>query len=214
MAHKIILFDLDGTLIDPRVGKTKSSQYALKKFGIDEDLNNLLRFIGPPLNKSFQEYYGFSEEKSMEAVAYYREYYIPKGMYENTIYEGIPELLKKLKKAHKKLFVVTSQPTEFAEKILKHHNLETFFQQTVGCKMDLSNADKTSLVNETLLLLPKAQKEDFVMIGDREHDIIGAKVNGIDSIGVTYGFGSLDEITAINPTSIAESVEDLEKYLL
>jgi len=214
MPYKIIFFDLDGTLIDPKIGITKSVQYALNKFGIKEDTANLLPFIGPPLNKSFQKYYGFSEEESMEAVMYYREYLLPKGIRESIIYPEIQTLLEKLQKANKELFVVTSKPTFIAEEVIKYHDLENFFAKIVGCKSDLSNADKTSLIKEAMLLRPKENKKSFVMIGDREHDIIGAKNNAIDSIGVTYGYGSIDELTAINPTHLAESIEDLAKYLL
>jgi len=118
--------------------------------------------------------------------------------------------------ANKKLFVVTSQPTEFAEEILRHHDLDKFFQQAIGCKMDLSNADKTTLIKETLqlCLTEQTDKNSFVMIGDREHDIIGAKNNNIDSIGVLYGYGSREEIINIAPTYMVESIEELENYLL
>src|SRR5258708_3393772 len=149
--YKIILFDLDGTLTDPKIGITKSVQYALRKFGIIiDDPNSLTHFVGPPLNKSFQKYYSFDEEKSMQAVEYYREYFSTKGMFENTVYPGIPELLQKLKENKKLLYVVTSKPTYFSEQIIKHFELDQYFTKVIGPHMDLSNADKPTLVKEAL----------------------------------------------------------------
>jgi phosphoglycolate phosphatase len=212
--YKTIFFDLDGTLIDPKVGILTAVQYALAKYNIKEEFETLLPFIGPPLNKSFQKYYGFSEEKSMEAVGYYREYFLPKGMYESTLYKGIPELLTKLKTTNKTLFVVTSKPTYLAEKIVTYHKLDTFFDKIVGSKPDLSNAAKTMLVKEAISFLPNEEKDSFVMIGDREHDIIGAKANGIDSIGVLFGYGTLKEVTNAKPLYTAKTIKALEKCLV
>ncbi len=214
MPYKIILFDLDGTLIDPKIGITTAVQFALSKYGIQEERNNLLHFIGPPLNKSFQKYYGFNDKESMEAVTYYREYFLSKGMYESNVYKGIIDLLEKLNKFQKKLYVVTSKPTYFAEQIVAHHGLDKFFEKIVGSKKDLSNADKPSLVDKALKLNKNELKSSFVMIGDREHDIIGAQANSIDSIGVTFGYGSVNEITNAKPTHIAKSIKELEIYLV
>lgn len=216
MNYNYIFFDLDGTLIDPKLGITKGVQYALDKFGITEDVENLKHFIGPPLNKSFHKYYGFTEEQAMEGVKYYREYFTPIGLYESTRYPGIIELLTKLKEANKKLYVVTSKPTFLATEVVRFHKMDAFFEEVHGCLPNLSNADKTTLVKETLQLCSAEQTDQnsFVMIGDREHDIIGAKNNNIGSIGVLYGYGSQEEITNIEPTYMVNSIEELEKHLL
>lgn len=214
MNYKYIFFDLDGTLVDPKLGITKSVQFALDKFGITEDVNSLKHFIGPPLNKAFHKYYGFTEEQAMEAVGYYREYYAPIGLYESTRYRGITELLTKLKHADKKLYVVTSKPTFLAVEVVRFHKMAEFFEDVHGCLPDLSNADKTTLIKETLEMIDEQNKNSVVMIGDREHDIIGAKNNGVDSIGILYGYGSREEMTNIAPTRMVQSIEELEKYLL
>ena len=215
MEYKIVLFDLDGTLTDPKEGITKSVQYALANFGIiEENRNKLLPFIGPPLNKSFQNFYGLSPEQAMQAVSYYREYFSEKGMYENILYNGIPEMLRELNNQNKTLYVVTSKPTFFLEKIIDHFHLEKYFSKVIGPDMDLSNADKAILVRTVLELHPDTNRELFVMAGDREHDIIGAQSNTVASIGVTYGAGSVEEIKKANPTHIADSVDELKAILL
>jgi phosphoglycolate phosphatase len=213
MKYQIIFFDMDGTLIDPKVGITKGVQYALEKFEIHEETKNLLKFIGPPLNKSFQKYYGFNQEKAMQAVLYYREYFHPKGIQESTIYKGIIALLEKLQKKGFSLAVVSSKPTFTIEKVIKHHKLYSYFNKIFGSDMNLTNVDKPTLVKEALEYFAEP-KNTVVMIGDREHDIIGAQANNIDSIGVLYGFGTEEEIQNAKPTYIAKTVKELEKLLM
>lgn len=214
MTYQTILFDLDGTLIDPKLGITSAVQYALARFGINEDREALTPFIGPPLHDSFKNYYNFSEKKTLEAIQYFREYYLPKGMYESTVYRGIPELLTKLKKAKKKLYVVTTKPTFIAEKVVQYHNLFEYFDVIIGSQSTQMDADKTTLVAYALKREPTEKKESFVMIGDREHDIIGAQANGVDSIGVTFGYGSHEEIKNAKPAYIVNTIKELDKCLL
>ncbi len=207
-----ILFDLDGTLTDPMIGITKSVQYALKKYGIiEEDLWNLTKFIGPPLSHSFREFYGFSEEESHKAVEYYREYFAPTGKFENVVYDGIPEMLDTLKKAGFTLAVATSKPEVFAKDILEHFDLEKYFDFVGGALLN-GRTDKAEVITYVLENL-KAQKAEVIMIGDREHDIIGATKNGIDSIGVLYGYGDMEEHRKAGAGKIVETVEELGAYL-
>lgn len=208
-----ILFDLDGTLTDPMVGITKSVQYALKKYGIiEEDLWNLTKFIGPPLSQSFRNFYGFSEEESHRAVEYYREYFAPTGKFENVVYDGIPEMLAELKEAGFVLAVATSKPEVFAKDILEHFNLDQYFDFIGGALLH-GRTDKAEVVSYVLENL-KADKETTVMIGDREHDVLGAAKNGLNSIGVLYGYGDKAEHEAAGADYIVENVDELKKYLL
>ncbi|HSX08564.1 MAG TPA: HAD hydrolase-like protein [Candidatus Saccharimonadales bacterium] len=213
MAYSTIFFDLDGTLIDPKVGITKAVQYALSKFEIKTELDALVPFIGPPLNKSFQKYYSFDENKAMQAVSYYREYFVPKGLQESTVYDGIRDLLEKLQQNRFSLAIVSSKPTFIIEEVAKYHKLTHYFDKIIGSLIDLSNVDKPSLVKESLEQFDKP-KSTVVMIGDREHDSIGAQANGIDSIGVLYGYGSKEEITNIKPTYIVKNVHELTELLM
>jgi phosphoglycolate phosphatase len=135
-------------------------------------------------------------------------------MYENEVFDGIPELLQSLQDNNKMLYVVTSKPTHFSEQIVKHFRLDRYFAQVIGSEMDFTNADKSTLIKMALNLHPDENKKNFIMIGDREHDTIGAKENGIDSIGITYGAGSFEEIKNAQPTLIAHSVKELKDLLL
>lgn len=220
MFHKktTLLFDLDGTLTDPMIGITKSVQYALKKYGIiEEDLWNLTKFIGPPLSHSFCKYYGFSEEESHRAVEYYREYFAPTGKFENVVYEGIPTMLETLKAAGFTLAVATSKPEVFAKDILDHFHLSEYFDFIGGALLN-GRTDKSEVIAYVLDHLKSmdmnAEKENVVMIGDREHDLLGAAKNGLDSIGVLYGYGDRKEHEAAGAGHIVETVEELKEFLL
>ena len=208
--YNAVLFDLDGTLTDSKIGITKSVQYALSKFNIREDnLDNLESFIGPPLSESFQKHYGFETSQAQDAVDFYREYFSTSGMYENAVYPGIPDLLADLKSKRKELIVATSKPTIFANQILKAFNLYQYFTAVVGSHLDGTRTSKTEIIAHALSMLGKPKTSSTVMIGDREHDIIGAQGNAIDSIAVTYGYGSLLELQCANPTHLAHAVEDI-----
>ena len=217
-----VLFDLDGTLTDPKVGITTCVQYALASFGIEEpDLDKLTPFIGPPLKESFMEFYDFDEEKAEAAIEKYRERFKDTGIFENEIYPGIPELIRKLKGNHKKLAVASSKPTVFVERILEHFEIKKYFDVIVGSELDGTRSDKAEVVREALHRLYGESEEDIqqkkkntVMVGDRKYDVAGAKAEGIISIAVTYGYGPLDELRIAKPDYIISSVEELEKHLL
>lgn len=215
MKKQYILFDLDGTLTDPAEGITKSVQYALKHFGIEEDdLEKLQPFIGPPLMESFMDFYGFSEEQAREAVTYYREYFRPQGIFENEVYKGIPELLEKLTDAGKTLILATSKPVVFAEQILEHFDLRQYFEFIGGSDIEQKRAKKSEILQYILEECQLVDLTELVMVGDRKHDIVGAKQFGIDTVGVLYGYGSEEELKEAGADVLVESVRELGEYLL
>ena len=208
--YKYILFDLDGTLTDPGLGITNSVMYALKKFGIYEnDRTSLYRFIGPPLKESFADFCGFSPEQCELAVSYYREHFRDTGIFENSVYTGIPELLTQLKERGRTLIVATSKPEVFAVRILKHFGLYRHFAYTAGAAMDDSRSLKADVIRYALEQCGVTDKSEAVMIGDRKHDIIGAKENGIHSVGVLYGYGDIAELQAAGADCIAAEPADI-----
>lgn len=212
--YKVVLFDLDGTLTDPKIGITKSVQHALQKAGVMvNDLDELEPFIGPPLQVSFQEIYGFNDTQITQAIRDYRERFTERGMFENKLYEDIPALLAHLKQQGYILTIATSKPTVFAEQIIKYFQLESYFDLVVGSHLDGSRSAKGEIIAEVLQQLDSYPKEQFIMIGDRKYDLIGARENQIDAIGVTYGFGSLEELKNEEPIYIVDHVNDLLKYL-
>lgn len=213
-----LLFDLDGTLTDPKVGITTCVQYALKEFGIEEpDLDKLEPFIGPPLKDSFMQYYNFSEEDALKAIEKYRERFGEVGIYENDVYEGIPQMLRLLQSRGMFLAVASSKPTEYVERILEHFDLRRYFKVVVGSEMDGTRVNKDEVVLEALnrLFAYKPIKyEKVYMIGDRKFDVEGAKEIGVESIGVTYGYGSAEELQAAGADHIVNSVEELRLLLM
>lgn len=208
--YKYILFDLDGTLTDPGLGITNSVMYALKKFNIDvEERASLYKFIGPPLMDSFKMFYGFSEEDSELGVKYYREYFKERGLYENEVYDGIEELLKALKDQNKSLIIATSKPEEFAVEIVKHFHLDQYFDFVAGATMDSSRSKKADVIEYAIKNCNITDLSSAIMIGDREHDILGAKQVGLDSIGVLFGYGNYSELEAAGATHIVEKPTDI-----
>lgn len=213
--YKYILFDLDGTLTDPGEGITNSVAYALKKYGITvDDKTQLYSFIGPPLHESFEKYYGFSKEESLKAVDCYREYYRDKGIFENSVYDGVESLLKNLSDNSKKIILATSKPEIFAKRILEHFSLNSYFEFAAGANLDGTRTNKAEVIEYSLKSCGITDKDSVVMVGDREHDIIGANKNGIDSIGVLFGYGSREELENAGATHIAETVEDIAKFII
>lgn len=203
-----IFFDLDGTLTDSAPGIIHSVQYALKKYGIEAEENDLRSFIGPPLVHSFQERFGFDHDKALEAVTYYREYFTADGMFENSVYPGVEEMLQKLKEDGLVLAVATSKPELFSKQILEHFALTRYFDFIGGAAMDESRATKVEVLSYALQEL-QVDPAKAVMIGDRENDIEAASLLGTESIGVLYGYGSQEELANAGAKVFADTPMDI-----
>lgn len=212
--YQYFFLDLDGTIADSSEGITKGVSYALSSLGIGEtDKDKLCRFIGPPMTDSFRMYYGFDEEKTKEAIKKYREYYSEQGVYENTLYDGIKELLQKLNRAGAKVVLATSKPELYARMILEMFEIDSEFCFISGSNMDLTRYKKSEVIAHAKTSLG-ILSENVLMVGDREHDVIGAKEHGMDCAGVLYGFGSRKELEAAGADYIAENVTELSEMLL
>lgn len=212
--YQYILFDLDGTLTDPGKGITNSVAYALKKFGISvTDKRELYKFIGPPLVDSFMNYYGFSEEDASAAVEYYREYFKPTGIFENEIYNGVPQLLETLKANGKIVILATSKPEVFAKEILKYFEIDKYFDFVAGATLDSTRNKKKDVIAYALENCGITEKSQCLMVGDRAQDVNGANANGIDSLGVLFGYGDIDELQTAGVTYIAETVGDILRFV-
>jgi len=212
--YKTLLFDLDGTLTDPKIGITKSVHYALNKMGIkDVATESLVKFIGPPLGESFTNYYDFDKEQADFAIRYYREYFSETGIFENTLYPGISILLQKLKEKTIKLIVATSKPTVYARTICEHFSILQYFTEIEGSELDGRLSNKSELIGY-IVKKHCIDKDKVLMIGDREHDVIGAKNNTIKSIGVGYGYGSREELEGSGATYYVNTIEELSTLLI
>lgn len=214
------LFDLDGTLTDSQEGILKSVQYALKEFGIDEpDLTKLSAFLGPPLQKSFMEFYGFTEEDAEKAIGLYRKRFGPIGIFENRVYPGIQEMLERLKEKGMHLAVASSKPEYYVRQILAHFDIEKYFEVIVGSELDGRRSQKEEVVEEALkqlnvLTIPVGErKASCAMIGDRKFDIQGAKAHSLTGIGVRFGYAPPGELEEEGADYIAETVEELARCL-
>lgn len=229
-----LLFDLDGTLTDPKEGICKSVQYALHAFGIEEpDIDKLEPFIGPPLMDSFMEFYGMTKERAAEAIDKYRERFSVTGWSENIVYEGVPHMLKSLRDAGYVLAVASSKPTVFVERILTHFGLRDAFSVVVGSELDGRRTGKDEVIGEALRQLFAEQDdaaghgsssfneveesiryEDLLMIGDRKFDVEGAHALGIRCVGVTYGYAQPGELKEAQADFLAASPDRLLELLL
>ena len=210
-----ILFDLDGTITDSAKGITDSVKYALQKAGEEiPPYETLCRFIGPPLKTGFGEFCGMSDEAADMAVEYYREYYRVKGVLDCEVYPGIPKLLERLQSAGKKAVLATSKPEKFAKIILEHFGLSKYFYFIGGASLDDTRSEKYQVIEYVINTCGIKDKTAAVMVGDRFHDIEGARINGIASVGVLYGFGSRHELENAGADAFAESVSALESILI
>ncbi|CYW18489.1 HAD family hydrolase [Streptococcus suis] len=212
--YQTILFDLDGTLTDSGQGILNSVAYALEKMGIEEpDAANLNQFIGPPLYESFSRFYQLNPEDTQSAVDAFRVYFKEKGMFENQLYPGIIPLLEELRTAGKTLVIATSKPEIFAKQILEHFGIAHYFDVIAGASLDSSRISKADVIGYAINQL-EAFPKHAVMIGDREHDIEGARMHQLPAIGVLYGYGSKQEFEKAGATMIVETVQDLKRVLL
>ena len=225
MRKKYILFDLDGTLTDTAEGITKSVQYALEAQGIkEENLDNLTCYIGPPLDESFQKFHGMTKEQAWEAVEKYRERYKDTGIYETSVIDGMIFVLETLKAAGKTLALATCKPEIYVPTILKHFDIEQYFDVAVGSELEGGKRrHKDDVIEEVISQIIKLKdipatdiydvKADAIMIGDRKDDVLGAKDAGIESIGLRYGFAEADELENAGADYILENVEDILPFL-
>jgi len=210
-----ILMDLDGTITNTKEGIINSVLYVLQSRNIlIDDLDSLTRHIGPPLREVFMECYGFSREEAEAATAEYRKYYAEKGIYQTELYDGMENLLTKLKQAGKYLIVATSKPEDFAVKILERFHLDHYFDDICGATFDRSRTDKEAVIRYALEKNAITDFDKVVMVGDRKYDILGAKAVGIASIGVLYGFGSKEELEKVGADYIAATVEEVYDIIM
>lgn len=215
MDFQFILFDLDGTVTDSAIGIINSVMYALNKLGVEpEDKGELYKYIGPPLQESFQKYAGFSEEKAKKGVEYYREYYKVTGIFENIVYEGIEDLLKLLREKNKCIILATSKPEVYAKQILEHFNLAAYFNYIAGSELDGRRTKKDEVISYALEGCGICDLSKVIMIGDRENDIIGAKKAGVKSLGVLYGYGDRNELETAGADFIVDTVEELKSFFV
>lgn len=213
----VLLFDLDGTLTDPKVGITRCVNYALAYFGREvENSDELVSFIGPPLLEQFIQYCGFTPEEGRVAVEKYRERYEGIGMFENRIYPGIAMMLKRLREEGKILAVATSKPEIFARKILEKYGILSYFQECVGSELDGRRTKKAEVIQEALcrLKIDHPQRPSVLMVGDREHDVLGAKAFGVPCLGVRFGFAAAGELEEAGASYLVDTVKELETVLL
>lgn len=215
MKYTTVLFDLDGTLVDSGIGVTNSVDYALRKFGIvPPPRQELFKFIGPPLTVSFRDFCGFDEDKTTLAIKYYREYYSQKGILECTMYEGVKELLMSLKKKGYKLALATSKPEIYATRVVENKGIREYLDYLAAASTDeKTRATKEAVIEYALELCDEKDRSKILMVGDRHFDINGAKAFGIDAVGVTFGYGSFDELRKAGAKYIIDSMSELDNLL-
>ena len=212
--YNILLFDLDGTLTDSKPGIINSVKYALRHYDIVPDESTLHEFIGPPLVDSMKRFYGFDDKKAAEAVAYYREFFSETGIFQNSVYPGIDDALKRLTESGAELYVATSKPEVFAVRILEHFNLSRYFRGIYGATFDGSISEKADVIAYALREIKPTDMSRVLMIGDRSYDVLGARKNGIDCAGVLYGYGNEDELTRAGAVMLLKNTNDIPSVIL
>ena len=215
MSYKHILFDLDGTLTDPALGITNSVIYALNHYGFPvPEREKLFFFIGPPLIDSFEKYCGFNREKAVEAMGVYREYFGEKGILENEVYGGIPELLEALVKEGKKLYLASSKPEVYCVQILKHFDLYKYFTFVAANTMEEDRSEKSDIIDWLYENHPEVEKEGAIMVGDTQFDVLGAHAKNLPCVAVFYGYGDKAKVYDLKPEFVANTVSKLRDILL
>lgn len=217
MHYKYILFDLDGTITESGPGIMNSVRYAVQKMGCPALPEETLRkFVGPPLADSMQKYCGMTPSEAKKAITLYREYYTSKGMFENSLYPGVEDMLKALKDGGKVLALATSKPELFAKQILKYFHIDDLFTVICGASMDEKLVEKAAIITNALqaLGIDETHKKDVLMVGDREHDVLGAKANDLDTLGVLYGYGDLPELQQAGAAYIAQTAGEAADMIL
>lgn len=213
--YTTILFDLDGTLTDPGLGITNAVMHALQKMGRPvPPREDLYRYIGPPLLGSFERFAGMNATEARQALGFYREYFVPTGMFENEVYPGIPQLLERLRKAGKTVVLATSKPEPFARRILEHFDLLRWFDHVAGSTLDETRTEKAEVIAYALQLADVTDRASAVMVGDRSYDVDGAREQGLACIGVLFGYGSRPELEQAGAVAVAAGVAELEQLLL
>ena len=214
MTYKFEIFDFDGTIVDTGPGITNAVGHALERLGLGRNtLEFRKRFVGPPLTGAFEEYCGIDHDSAVRAVEYFREYYVDRGIHEAEPYEGIPDAVRSLSESGRILSVASSKPMVFVEQLLERFGIRDCFSVVLGSGLDGSLTDKSEAVKLVVSKLG-ASSHDCVMVGDRRFDIIGAKTNGLFSVGVSYGYGSYEELEEAGADRIVNSVEELREFLL
>ena len=212
--YQKILFDLDGTLTDSSLGIINSVCFALEKMNLPIPVReDLLPFIGPPLKESFSKFFHLSEEDSQQAVTFYRQYFSEIGLFENQLYPDVIPVLSDLRASGKKLILATSKPEIFAVQILEHFQIKDFFQVIAGATLDGQRSTKADVIQHAIEMAQVTDTSHCLMVGDREHDIEGAKVHLMDAVGVLYGFGSKKELVEAGATYILDKLADLPSLI-
>lgn len=217
MAIKAILFDLDGTLIDSEEGITKCVQYALRAYGVEEpDLTKLRVFIGPPLDVIYKKNYGMSDEEAWQAVKKYRERFDVEGIFECSLYDGVQECIHNLKRRGFVIALASSKPEIACRRILAHFGLTEDFDEIVGSTLDGSISSKEQVLEELCRRMAERgggiERAEMCLVGDTKYDAVGAKIAGIRCLGVTYGFGTREELAAAGADATVDTVKEVELY--
>ena len=217
MHYKYILFDLDGTITESGPGIINSVRYAVQKMGYPVLPEETLRkFVGPPLADSMQKYCGMTPSEAKKAITLYRDYYTSKGIFENSLYPGVEDMLKALKDGGKVLALATSKPELFAKQILEYFHIDDLFTVICGASMDEKLVEKAAIITNALqaLGIDEMHKKDVLMVGDREHDVLGAKANNLDTLGVLYGYGDLPELQQEGAAYLAQTAGEAADMIL
>lgn len=213
---KAILWDLDGTIINSEEGITKCVQYALRAQGIDEpDLKKLLCFIGPPLDPVFREKYGMTADEAWQSVVKYRERFDAEGIFECQLYDGVKDVIIDMKRKGYLLALASSKPETACKRILEHFGLTPYFDEVVGSTLDGSISTKQQVLEELGRRMSSLciGKDEMCLIGDTKYDAAGAKAYGIRCIGVSYGFGTREEMLAAGAEAVFDKIEEVETYI-